>query len=163
MRPLIAAFAAFALLLLAQMVVWRLRRGSGNYGTLLALALGVLVAGLAAFVGLGIGGGFDAWTATMLYGALVLAYTVTYSAVQADSPTMSVLFRIEASGDHGLSYDELASELDDAVLVIPRLEDLVAGGLAVRDGGRYTIAPAGALLARVYIVYRGILRMEKGG
>ena len=172
MRALVGALLAFPLLLAAQIAVWRLRRGGGHYAPLLGLALGVLVVSLAGFAGLAGPGPLacwlpasppEAWTFAMLYGALVLAYMVTYSAVQADSPTMAILLRVEAAGLRGCSPAELLAELDDRVLVVPRLEDLVASGLAARQGERYAVRPGGALLARTYIAYRRLLRMEKGG
>lgn len=172
MRALVGALLAFVLLFAAQIVVWRLRRGGGHYAPLLGLALGVLAVALAGFAALAGAGPLarwlpgtllDAWTFAMLYGALVLAYMVTYSAVQADSPTMAILLSVEEAGLRGRSHAELLAELDDSVLVVPRLDDLVSSGLAARQGERYAARPGGALLARTYIVYRRLLRMEKGG
>ncbi|MBI3001916.1 MAG: hypothetical protein HYY46_26165 [Deltaproteobacteria bacterium] len=96
MRPLVSALLAFSFLSIAHMVVWRIRRLTGQYVGLLALCLAVLVASLASFYVL------EAATPTLvsfvpvalsdyakfvlLYTALALMYMTTYSAVQADNP-----------------------------------------------------------------------------
>lgn len=173
MRSLGAALGAFAILLALQLVIWRLRRGGGHYVALLVLALLVLVAAFAGIGALRATGVQVArllpatpladWNFFLLYGALILAYMITYSAVQADSPTMAILLLIEAAGLRGLSRDELITRLGDDVLIVPRVRDLITSGLAALERGRYVIRGRGSRLARVYIAYRALLRMEKGG
>jgi len=51
----------------------------------------------------------------------------------------------------------------DDVLVIPRLDDLVAGKLACLEPGRYLMRPRGALFAWIMASYRALLGMERGG
>lgn len=173
MRPVVAGLAVFGLLVVAHVVVWRLRRPAGQYVGLVALALGTLAASLVTFLAAGAigapgaaflpGTALDYATIVVLYGALFLAYVTTYSAVQADSPSITILLRIDEAGERGLATGELLAELDDRVLVLPRLDDLVRGGLARHDNGRYVIGPCGALMARVHRGYRALLMMEKGG
>lgn len=132
----------------------------------LALSLGSFYAiqamgsGLARFLPVA---ALDYWNFATLYTALMLAYMITYSAVQADSPTMAILLRIARSGLQGLTFEEMVAELNDQVLVVPRLDDLVRGNLVRLHSDRYVIRPQGACLAKIYIFYRALLRMEKGG
>lgn len=107
--------------------------------------------------------GLDYLNFVMLYAALALAYFVTYSAIQADSPTMTILLRLGEAGGSGLTRERLSAELTDDVLVTPRLDDLVVGSLVQRHGERYVISPRGRVLARTYVWYRRLLTMEKGG
>lgn len=173
MRSLVATLVAFVFLLGAQVIVWRVLRPAGHYLTLAALfvvALGLTIAlvavaapvpALAAWL---VPTGFREWANfVLLTTAVTLAYMVTYSAVQADSPSMAMLLYIERAGADGLRHEDLAATLDDRVVIIPRLEDLVIGALAAVHGGRYVINGRGALLARLYIGYRSLLKMEKGG
>ena len=106
-------------------------------------------------------GGFA--TFALLYVGLVAAFGTTYSAVQADSPTMSVLLAIEATGGRGLGLAELLDRFTDRVLVHPRLDDLVRGGLARLRDGRYVIAPRGVLFARTFVLFRRLLGFGRGG
>ena len=162
----------FAVAVVIHLVVWRLLKPIHQYTTLLGLYLAILVAtSLMMLAGL-VAGDARAWipatlldylTFATLYIALALAYTSTYSAVQADSPSMLLLLMINDSGERGVAGEDLYEQLGDDVLIVPRVDDLVTGGLAVRDGSRYVIEPRGALLASVHIGYRALLKMGKGG
>ena len=171
MRPIGGALVAFAFLIVAQLVVWRVRR-AGHYTALSVLSLLVLILSVATFQALQSVTGalpflpqsaWDYWNFLMLYVAMTLAYMITYSAVQADSPSMSILLMIDRAGARGVTRADLVSALNDDVLVVPRLDDLLVGRLALLEGGRYTVTPSGSFLARIYIAYRALLKMEKGG
>jgi hypothetical protein len=172
MRPIGGALLAFAFLIVAQLVVWRVRR-AGHYTALSVLSLLALMLSVATFQALQTvtagalrflpQSAWDYWNFMMLYVALTLAYMITYSAVQADSPSMSILLLIEQAGARGVTATELMSTLNDQVLVVPRLNDLLVGRLALAESGRYTVTPSGSFLARIYIAYRALLKMEKGG
>lgn len=172
MSAIVASAAAMVLLFVTQAVVWRLRR-PGHYTGLTVLALLVLAASLgtcawvqasAAGPSLVLPHGWvEYWSFVMLYLTLAVAYMITYSAVQADSPSMSILLMIREAEPHGLTQADLVRRLDDDALIVPRLQDLVIGKLAVRTGDRYVITDSGSRLARIYIGYRRLLKMEKGG
>lgn len=173
MRPLISALLAFSLLIVAHLAVWRIRRPAGQYVGLFSVCLVVLVASVGSFyalqsVTIGLAPlvpatAFDYLNFMMLYTALALAYIVTYSAVQADSPTMTILLRIEQAEPSGLTLEEMLDGLGNQVLVMPRLNDLATGKLVSLHRGRYVIGSRGALLAKTHSLYRVLLKMEKGG
>jgi hypothetical protein len=174
MSGLLAAVVAFVFLLGAQVVVWRLVRPTGHYLTLSVLyvvALGLTVGACALAQDVPMLAAWlvpatlrDAVNFVTLYTAATLAYMVTYSAVQADSPSMAILLQIERAGARGLPRAHVMTALHDGVLVVPRLQDLVTGGLATVDRERrYAITGRGGTLARLYIAYRALLKMEKGG
>lgn len=173
MSALAAAPALFLFAFAAQVVIWRRRRPRAQYAGLLRLYLGALAVATAGLVvarlarleaarGLPLEP-LDYATFVQFYVALVLAFGTTYSAVQADSPTMSILLAVAAAGGRGLGLAELLDRFPDRVLVVPRLDDLVAGGLARLRDGRYVIGPRGVLLARTFVVFRRVLGMERGG
>jgi len=173
MRFVAPGLLAFALLIVAHVVIWRARRPAGEYAALAVLGAGVLAVALATFrvipVPLGSASGWlpqsplEHITAIGLYAALFLSYVTTYSAVQADSPTMTILLLIERAGAVGCTRAELRARLDDRVLVLPRLDDLVSGNLVRLDHGRYVVTPRGTLMIAPHIRFRRWLRMEKGG
>lgn len=173
MRSLVPALLAFAFLLVAQVAVWRIRRPAGQYLVLPALALAVLVGSLGVLYLLqakvGISGQFlpgsvlDYVNVVMLYSALAMVDFVTYPAVQADSPSLTMVLRIDQAGPKGLALEDLLGELNDRVLVMPRLDDLLAARMVRVNGGRYVVNPSGAVLARVHMSYRALLKMGKGG
>lgn len=173
MRGLLLGLAAFAALVVLHVAVWRVHRPSGQYVALGGLTIAVLGLALSApmllQVGLGRPVGWlpftaaDHLNAAVLYGALFLAYLTTYSAVQADSPTMTILLRLAEAGPRGLTRSELLAELNDRVLVLPRLQDLTSGRLARREGARYVMAPRALALVRTHMAYRRLLALERGG
>lgn len=173
MRAFIPALLAFSVWIVAHLVIWRVRRPTGQYVILLGLCLVVLVAFLAGFhvvqsVALDSARflpttRLDYFNFVMLYMGLTLSYFITYPAVQADSPTMTILLQIERAGQKGLTSAELMDQLNDEILVTPRLDDLVTGNLVTLHCGRYVIGRRGALLAKIHLFYRAMLKMEKGG
>lgn len=168
-----AAAGLFLLAFAAQAVIWRRRRPRAQYTGLLGLYLGAFVLVTAGLVAARLAcaeaaralpqAPLDYATFALLYVGLVLAFGTTYSAVQADSPTMSVLLAVEATGGRGLGLAELLDRFTDRVLVVPRLDDLVLGGLARLRDGRYVIAPRGVLFARTFVLFRRLLGFERGG
>ena len=66
-------------------------------------------------------------------------------------------------GTRGLRRDEILQQVDDEMLIVPRLGDLVTSRLARLERGRYVIEPRGLLLAAVHTWYRRLLGMETGG
>ena len=173
MRFLAPGLLAFALLIAAHVAVWRTRRPAGQYAALARLAIGSLAVALAGFHAARVAfvpapawlplSPLDHFTAIVLYAALVLVHVTTYSAVQADSPTMTILLHIDGAGAAGATRDELAARLDDRALVVPRLGDLVTAGLVRLERGRYVIAPRGIAVVAPHTRFRRWLKMEKGG
>jgi hypothetical protein len=166
MRFLLPGMAAFAVLLLTHLILWRLHRPRAEYAALVVLAAVVLSATLTLFAILQPAMAtrpLDILTALVLYAGLFAAYFTTYSAVQADSPTMAMLLRIADAGRLGMTRAELLTVFDDDVLVMPRLADLVGGGFIEDDAGRYRIVARGRALVRPQLAFRRLLGMEKGG
>lgn len=171
MSALASALLAFALFLALQLALWRLWKPTWQYAVLPGVALAVLVAATGVFHWLAPPSAgpflpsslFDYGNFVVLYAALVMAYFVTYPAVQADSPSMTIVLLVDRAGPSGLTRGQLAKELNNESLVLPRIADLVAGNLVRLERGRYVINPAGAILAKVHTSYRRLLKMEKGG
>ena len=165
---MIAAGLAFAMLVGLQVLLWYLCPPRGHYLTLGGLALLVLSGLSVAFVAVPLGSPLDWANAALLYVALALAYMVTYSALQGDSPTLAILREIGHAPEAGCSVEWLRLVFNDDRLIVPRLNDLVVGGLVRRRPRRwvewqYALTPLGARLARFYLAYRRLLRLEKGG
>ena len=169
MSALLIAIGAFVGFVAVHVIVWRLHRPRTQYVTLGALWLAVLVGALGiAHLTLPRGDvpalhGVDYANLVMLYVALALPYFTTYSAVQADSPAMTVLLRIDRAGPAGVSPQELRRRIDNQHLVLPRVDDLLRAGLISRDGERLVVGSRGVWMAGVHVWFRALLRMEKGG
>ncbi len=101
--------------------------------------------------------------AVLLSLAVAAAYVMTYPAIEVESPTLVIVQAISRRGPEGLARAELFEQLNDSVLVEPRIQDLLDERLAVRDGDRIRPTDRGRLLARVFIGWRTLLGAPKGG
>lgn len=95
--------------------------------------------------------------------SLTLAYIITYSAIEADSPSLLIVIKIFEAGSSGLSKETLEHELDNTVLVEPRVNDLLLDGMAKFNKGKYQLRTKGIILARLFAFYRNMMRAGKGG
>jgi len=95
--------------------------------------------------------------------SLTLAYLITYSAIEADSPSLLIVIKIFEAGSLGLSKESLEYELNNAVLIEPRINDLTRDKMAEFHEGKYRLRMKGILLARLFTFYRNMLKAGKGG
>ncbi len=134
---------------------------SGIFGGLaLLIALSWAAPGLAALLP---DGPLALGHALLLALALAAAYVMTYPAIEVESPTLIIIQAIARPGAAGLARDRLFAELNDSVLVAPRIQDLLDEKLARREDGRYRLTEKGRALVRIFAVWRAILGASKGG
>lgn len=103
------------------------------------------------------------WSAVyLLHFALACAYILGYPAVEAASPSITILLRIGASHASGLSYDDLLYYFYDELLLEPRIKDLIEAGLILESNNYLMITPRGAALIRSFMFLRHLLNLQKG-
>ena len=61
----------------------------------------------------------------LFYFSLALAYLTTYSAVEADSPTLIIVAKIDQAKKSGLAKGELSQVMTDDFLIKLRINDLM--------------------------------------
>lgn len=168
MKTLLWGNAIFFAALLLQLAVWKIslpRRQAKALGLLLLL---VSLAGLAALLVLPSLPLRPQTVPEFAHLALYLisfnlAYLITYSAIEVDSPSLLIIGRIAGAGPGGIDSAALREGLDDGTMVKPRLQDLVSDRMAVLENGRYNLLPKGAALAFVFFNFRRLLKAGKGG
>lgn len=159
---------AFALHLL----VWKIRLPERQTKAILQIFFGTLGAIMAfgaanpAFALLGVG--VPTQCAEYLHIALfftsfTLAYVITYSALEADSPSLIMALAVARAGAKGLPKTTFDATMTDDILVKPRIQDLLLDQMAYLEGGKYRLTRKGILFARVFILYRNLLKAHKGG
>ena len=99
----------------------------------------------------------------LYFTSLTLAYMITYSALEADSPSLVMVLKIAVAGDAGLPRQVFHEQLNDTLLVEPRLHDLVTDKMVVMDGQRYRLTAKGRWMAWLFIGFRNLLKLDKGG
>jgi hypothetical protein len=100
---------------------------------------------------------------SIFFVSFTLSYVITYSALEADSPSLVIVDLIHSAGINGLPDDELKSRLTDDVLVHPRIRDLYRDELIFNKYGKIFLTAKGKRLVRIFIFYRWLLNANKGG
>lgn len=149
---------------LIHLLIWRIRIPKGQTR---ALALLFLICLILSFILLR-EAGQQISAAEYLYIALFFLslatfYIAVYSAIEADSPSLVMVMNIYKAGDKGLSRDELLHATTDDLLVRPRTRDLLSAKMVRLEQDKYWLTGRGRLFIRVFIFYRNLLNLEKGG
>ncbi len=92
-----------------------------------------------------------------------LAYMVTYSALEADSPSLVMIMTIAKAGERGLEKKIFEEKMNDKILLLPRVNDLISEKLAYIENGRYKLTSKGLMFARLFNIYRKILKRPQMG
>ncbi len=173
MRVLFWGFSIFCLGFLLHMMVWRIRLPKRQTKVLLQILFGTLmgvggvllvspeidVFGIAVSVS-----AIEFAHVVLFYTALSLSYMITYSALEADSPSLVMVVSIAMAGKDGLDKEDFHSKLNDDVLVRPRVMDLVLDKMAYIDGEKICLTPKGVILAKIFTAYRNLMGIQdKGG
>jgi hypothetical protein len=95
--------------------------------------------------------------------SLTLAYVITYSAFEADSPSLLMVLAIAGAGQEGLEEGRFSELMTEEVLVKPRLRDLLRDGLAYVEGEKYRLTPKGRAFIRIFIFHRKLLNAPLSG
>jgi hypothetical protein len=173
MNVLVLGLALFVLAFFVQVAWWRLRRPLSSGHVLILLLVAVILLGwltaitVASSVPTSAGYWPDgplAWLqALVLALAIAAAYAMTYPAIEVESPTLIIIEAIAQRGNAGIGIDEFHRVLDDAVLVKPRLKDLLNEGLVVLENGRYRPTAKGIALVHIFVLWRRLHRAGLGG
>lgn len=163
MNVLISGVLLFVIALLTHLAVWRIRYPRNPIKVL------VLLFGVVALLGVIFLSLRTSYTIAqylhiiMLFFSLFTCYLLTYSAIQADSPSLVIVLRISEAGKNGLPSGSIKESLGDNLLVEPRLKDLVEARLVDLNNSVYKINKKGRLFALPFIIYRNFLGLGKGG
>ena len=174
MRVLLWGIILFFLAFLLHLIIWKIRLPKRQIRMLLLIFFGVLIVG---FVNL--------WSVTLpikvfklsaphtiaeyihvalFFTSLTLAYIVTYTAIDVDSPSLVMVMNIANAGSEGLDKAAFDNAMTDDILVKPRVRDLVTSEITYMDGDKYRLTPKGILLARIFVFYRKLMNnTSKGG
>jgi hypothetical protein len=158
----------FVLAFLIHLVWWRIRLPYRQLPTLfkwfllfLPLSLGTLN-----FLGLWpVERGVSPATAVvaLLYFSLTLTYAITYSALEADSPTLT-LIRWIAQHPEGATETELESFMASRPFIQSRLKALEVDKMTIQRDGRIYLNGPPSLFFRLIILWRSLYGpIHKGG
>ena len=167
----VALFAAglFGAAFLIHWLVWHVRLPRRQTLVLLILFLSALPASLL------LGNCVPSWSAYWPAGvwewlhvatfhvALALAYIVIYSALEENSPSLTIVAFVLEGGDKGRSLEEVRSVINNDLILQSRLQAMVRDGLAANHDGVLRLTAKGRVWATVFSRSRAVLSMQKGG
>jgi len=172
MKVLFWGLFLVALAFVLHLIVWKIHLPKRQTKIMLLMFFGTLIAGSAflwthpAFSLFGVAapdGSIEYVRIALLFTAFTLAYMITYSGLEADSPSLVMVLSIDQAGPEGLSKQIFFQQMTDDILIKPRVRDLLTDKMAYLDGNTYRLTPKGVLLAKIFVVYRSILGAGKGG
>lgn len=106
---------------------------------------------------------FESLYIFVLFTSLTLGYIITYSAIEVDSPSLSLVMAFDKSAKDGLSREEISKFMTNEKLVITRINDLVRDKLIYNDSSKFKLTVKGRRFIRIFILYRRFLGAQKGG
>jgi hypothetical protein len=159
---LLLFFAAFIL----HIIIWRIRLPENHTKALLLLFFAVLFIGIVFHVF--IAGKEEIVLpqiiqTAFLYVSIALAYIATYSAIEADSPSLVMIMNIAKQGKKGFDRAAFFDKLQDDTLVIPRIDDLLTGGFVHEEQGKLKITSRARFFIKPILMYRKAIKAGKGG
>lgn len=172
MNILIWGLSLLILAFLLHVFVWKIHLPKRQTKTMLLIFFGTLILGSAylwthpsySLFGIDTPVGWTEYVRiALMFTAFTLAYMITYSGLEADSPSLVMVLSIAQAGPEGLSKNVFFQQMTDDILIKPRVRDLLTDKMAYLDGDTYRLTPKGVLLANIFVVYRNILGAGKGG
>ncbi|NBV75840.1 MAG: hypothetical protein EBR59_07760 [Methylococcaceae bacterium] len=165
MPPLFTAIFTFALTWTAHLFLWRIHLPKSQIKALLVIFLvawccavfftwffdqgfillgdGQRVVGLLYF--------------SFIYWLVALCYTITYSAMEGDSPTLSLTRYLHKKGTEGISHEEIEKFFRQRPFVGSRVKALVADNILIEESGGYKLASGKFLFFRLILGYRRVV------
>lgn len=99
----------------------------------------------------------DWLTVAFLYGSLAICYLITYPAIEAHSPTLSLMYALYRSGGKGMSHEDAASFLERFQFISARMGALIADGFLVNSDGLLKLPERNYFFFKAILVYRKVI------
>lgn len=164
----LTAFGLFTAAFLLHLAWWRIRLPRRQLPTLFKLLMGFFPIGLLGLRWLAV------WPAewllspasavvALIYTSLSITYVITYSAIEGDSPTLSLLRWVAAHPD-GVDEKNLTDFMAERPFIQARIHALFTDNLIEERNGRLRIKGRPSLFFRLILAWRTLYGpMEKGG
>jgi hypothetical protein len=168
MKVTLFSLSLFAFAFAVHWLSLRIARPRRGLLFLLGLFTATLVTGLLLALAPGLGpwwptGFWELLHVSIFYIAMMLAYTVTCTALLDSSPTLTLLMFLAAARSEGRSRAELAALFSNDLIVGRRFENMLRSGVIRQVGPVFELTPKGRFWARFFGFFRSLYRMRQGG
>ena len=161
MAVFVSGLALLAIALVIHVIWWRLKVPRRQPLTLAMLFLSVAVLGFAAIYAADLfSGGLPLprlLLAFLLYGSGAVVYLIFFSAMEEDSPSLTLIRLISEAGPRGIHRDDLLRVVERHSYIKVRIDMMVSDGMAVETPTGLRLASQGLWLSRIVLFYRKLL------
>jgi hypothetical protein len=158
---LISGLALLAIALVIHVIWWRLKVPRRQPFVLVMLLLAVAVCGFAVIYATDLFSGELPLPrfalAFLLYGSGGVVYLIFFSAMEEDSPSLTLIRLISEAGPRGVHRDELMQVIERHSYIKVRIDMMVSDGMAVETPSGLRLASQGLWLSRIVLFYRKLL------
>lgn len=108
---------------------------------------------------------WDQWLYSwFLYIPLVFSYLISFTLVEAEGPTFTILLALHKAREKGLSKEDLQPYVTNELFVDHRLKGLLVDQLAIENGGAFHITSKGLRTLHLFLIPRFLMgRKTYGG
>lgn len=159
MAAVFFALGALGAAWLLHILLWRVSLPKAQLKTLLIIFLSVWVVVILVLwaSGTALSGVLGFLYFSLIYWSAALCYVITYSAMEGDSPTLSLTRHLHLKGEEGVSHEEIEEFFRRRPFVGARVKALVADNVFIEEEGGYRLSPGSYLFFRVILGYRRVV------
>jgi len=164
MSSLFLATGALFIAWIVHLAIWRWRLPPAQLKALLVIfAVVWAVAAILALADFVSTGSFAAGSLVgflyfcLIYWLAALCYVITYSAMEGDSPTLSLTQHLHRKGAEGVSHEEIEEFFRQRPFVGARVKALVTDNILVEESGGYRLASGKYIFFRLILGYRRVV------
>lgn len=163
---ILIAFVFFLSSMLLHVIIWRFFKPRRLVRALFIVLLfipALAVFSIIFFLSNALGLLTSDWLGVLLmHLVLTSAYIISYPAIQAKCPSLTMLLLIEDSAGHGSTVEDISLAFSDESLREARLNDLVDDSMIVCRGDEYYMTLKGGLHLWPLIILRRLLGLPTG-
>lgn len=161
MAVFLSASTLLVIAFVTHVIWWRLKVPRRQALTLAKLFLSVAVCGFAAIYASDLFSGQlplpRFLLAVLLFGSVALVYLIFFSAMEEDSPSLTLIRLISEAGPRGIHRNDLMRVMERHSYIKVRIDMMVSDGMAVETPSGIRLASHGLLLSWLVLFYRNLL------
>ena len=163
MITILFVFFSFITLFLFQLLIWRIVLPKNHSRAIILIFVFVYFSALILAKQLSIVPALFFSQFTILFFLTFLSYLISYSAIEAVSPTILILLVIDREKEEGITLKEILHKINNDYLVNPRIQDLFKEKLIEKQGDYLTLTLKGDFFISIFLFFRKLLKLRRGG
>jgi hypothetical protein len=167
MAVFLSASLLLAVAFAVHLIWWRLKVPRRQPLALLVLFLTVALCGFATIYAADLFAGElplpRLLLAVLLFGSIGVVYLILFSAMEEDSPSLTLIRLISEAGPRGIHRAQLLKAVEGHSYIKVRIDMMISDGMAVETATGLRLASQGLWLSSLVLFYRKMLARTKVG